>query len=225
MLKYFFIVYAILAIAVLGLFGIPGTKFERPPFRVFPDMDEQDKLKGQKPSHFFEDGMGARLPVAGTVPLSGDDGVFSVEFGEGRTGYYYTGLKDGYYGTGMPEELALTPENAETLLARGEDRYGIFCAICHGESGDGRGTVSKLGLNGVRNLHEDGFQSANYPDGLLYHVITNGKGLMGAYGMNIPVEDRWAIVAYMRAMQQARAVSADDLAQSSEVKSEKGEGQ
>lgn len=221
MLKYFFIVYAILGMAVLALFGIPGTKFERPPFRVFPDMDEQDKLKGQKPSQFFEDGMGARLPVAGTVPMSGDDGVFSVEFGEGRTGYYYTGLSEGYYGTGMPEELELTAENAEAFLVRGEERYGIFCAICHGESGDGQGTVSKLGLAGVRNLHEETFQAENYPDGLLYHVITHGKGMMGAYGMNIPVEDRWAIVAYMRAMQEARDVSAEELAKTSE----KGEGQ
>ena len=118
----------------------------------------------------------------------------------------------------MPEELALTPETAEILLARGQDRYGIFCAICHGESGDGGGTVSKLGLNGVRNLHEDGFQAANYPDGMFYHVITHGKGMMGAYGMNIPVDDRWAIVAYIRAMQEARAVSKTDLDQ-------KGEGQ
>lgn len=218
MLKYFFIVYAILGMAVLALFGIPGTKFERPPFRVFPDMDDQDKIKGQKPSQFFEDGKGSRLPVVGTVPMSGDDGVFSVEFGEGRTGYYYTGLTDGYYGTGMPEELELTAETVESFLARGEDRYGIFCAICHGESGDGAGTVSKLGLNGVRNLHEGGFQAANYPDGLLYHVITDGKGQMGAYGMNIPVQDRWAIVAYVRAMQEAREVSAADLDQ-------KGEGQ
>lgn len=221
MLKYFFIVYAILGVAVLALFGIPGTKFERPPFRVFPDMDDQDKIKGQKPSQFFEDGKGSRLPVAGTVPMSGDDGVFSVEFGEGRTGYYYTGLADGYYGTGMPEELELTEETVEAFLARGEERYGIFCAICHGESGDGAGTVSKLGLNGVRNLHEEMFQAADYPDGFLYHVITKGKGMMGAYGMNIPVEDRWAIVAYVRAMQEAREVSEEDLAQTSE----KGEGQ
>lgn len=221
MLKYFFIVYAILGMAVLALFGIPGTKFERPPFRVFPDMDDQDKIKGQKPSQFFEDGKGSRLPVAGTVPMSGDEGVFSVEFGEGRTGYYYTGLGEGYYGTGMPEELELTPETVESFLARGEERYGIFCAICHGESGDGGGTVSKLGLNGVRNLHEEGFQPANYPDGFMYHVIAHGKGLMGAYGMNIPVEDRWAIVAYVRAMQEAREVSEEDLAQTSE----KGEGQ
>lgn len=218
MLKYFFIVYAFIGLAVVGIFGIPGSKFERPPFRLFPDMDEQDKIKGQKPSDFFADGKGSRLPAPGTIPNSGDDGVFSVEFGEGRTGYHYTGLADGYYGTGMPEELELTAENVEAFLARGHDRYGIFCAICHGESGDGGGTVSKLGLNGVRNLHEEGFQAANYPDGMLYHVITHGKGMMGAYGMNIPVEDRWAIVAYVRAMQEAREVSAEDLVQ-------KGEGQ
>lgn len=216
MLKYFFIVYAFIALGILGIFGIPGSKFERPPFRVFPDMDEQDKLKGQKPDSFFEDGQGARLPVAGTIPNSGDDGVFSVEFGEGRTGYYYTGLTGGYFGTGMPEELELAAETVEAFLARGQDRFGIFCAICHGEAGDGKGTVAMNGLNGVRNLHEATFQPDAYPDGRIYDVITNGQGQMGAYGMNIPVEDRWAIVAYMRAMQEAREVSAEDLAQKGE---------
>ncbi|WP_411845205.1 cytochrome c [Roseibacillus persicicus] len=221
MLKYFFIVYAFVALAVLGIFGIPGSKFERPPFRLFPDMDEQDKVKGQQPSDFFADGKGSRLPAPGTVPNSGDNGEFSVDFGAGRTGYFYTGITEGYYGTGMPTELELTPEAAEAFLARGEDRYGIFCAICHGASGDGQGTVSKLGLAGVRNLHETGeagFDPANYPDGKMFEVITHGKGQMGAYGMNIPVEDRWAIIAYVRAMQEAREVSKEDLAQ-------KGEGQ
>lgn len=216
MLKYFFLVYAFIALAVIGIFGIPGSKFERPPFRVFPDMDEQDKVKGQKPSSFFSDGHGARLPVPGTIPNSGDDGVFSVEFGEGRTGYYYTGLTEGYFGNGMPSELELTADKIESFLARGQDRFGIYCAICHGEAGDGQGMVARLGLNGVRNLHEAGFQADAYPDGKIYDVITNGKGLMGAYGMNIPVEDRWAIVSYMRAMQEAREVSEEDLAQKGE---------
>lgn len=209
MLKYFFIVYALVAVMVLSLFGLPGAKKESRPLRLFPDMDEQDKLMGQTKSPFFEDGMTARKPVAGTVPNSADDGVFSVEFGEGRTGYYYTGILDGYYGTGLPEELELSEDDAVEFLARGEERFGIYCAICHGESGDGQGTVAKLGLAGVRNLHETGpagFDSDNYPDGRLFHVITHGKGQMGAYGMNIPVRDRWAIVAYVRALQEAREV-------------------
>ncbi len=221
MLKYFFIVYTFIALGIIGIFGIPGTKFERPPFRLFPDMDEQDKVRGQKPSEFFADGQAARLPVPGTIPNSSDDGVFSVEFGEGRTGYYYTGLSEGYYGTGMPVELELTAETASAFLARGEERYGIFCAICHGDSGDGQGTVSKLGLAGVRNLHDTGaagFDSANYPDGRLYHVITHGKGQMGAYGMNIPVEDRWTIVAYVRALQEARSVSKEEVTLKGEEK-------
>jgi mono/diheme cytochrome c family protein len=219
MLKYFFIVYAIVAIAILGIFGIPGTKFERPPFRLFPDMDEQDKLKAQRESDFFADGQVARLPVSGTVPYAADNGEFSVEFGTGRTGYYYTGINDGYYGTGMPEELELNEDNVMQLLARGHDRFEIFCAICHGESGNGKGTVNQLGLTGVANLHTKGaagFDSENYPDGRIYHVIANGKGLMGAYGMNIPVEDRWAIVAYVRALQEARQMPKDEIAATEE---------
>ncbi|MDP0489528.1 MAG: cytochrome c [Verrucomicrobiota bacterium JB023] len=203
MLKYFFLVWILVGLMIAGIYGIPGAKDSRPPLRLFPDMDDQDKVSAQTPG-------GSRLPVAGTVPNTGDDGVFSVEFGAGRTGYYYTGLTDGYFGTGMPEELELTEENVAQFLARGEERYGIYCAICHGESGDGQGTVAMLGVNGVRNLHETGeagFDAENYPDGRLFEVITNGKGQMGAYGMNIPVNDRWAIVAYVRALQEAREIS------------------
>lgn len=209
-MRYFFLVYALIALLVVGIFGFHGQKFSKPPVRIFPDMDEQDKLKAQKPDDFFADGHGARLPVAGTQPRGfnkqGDrviGGIPEYEFG-GQTGYYDTGHVGDYFGTGMPDELKLTEENVSALIHRGEERYGIYCAVCHGKSGDGQGITGKYGVPGIANFHLDNFKQATYPDGRMFEVITHGKGMMGTYGYNIPVRDRWAIIAYVRTLQTAK---------------------
>ena len=208
-MKYFFLVFIGVIVLTVGIFGFRGSKTTNTPIEIFPDMDRMDFVKSQKPSDFFHDGLGARLPVAGTVPHASDDGVFPVEFGEGRTGHYYTGAINDYFARGLPlEELGLIGDGAagemQTLLRRGQDRFSIFCAICHGESGDGTGTVSRYMAAKIANLHEPRFGSGQYPDGMLYHVIAHGKGLMSGYGASIPVRDRWAIVAYVRALQEAK---------------------
>lgn len=210
-MKYFFLFFVAAAALVIGVFGVRGQKFSKPPIEVFPDMDRQDFVQGQTPSNFFHDGMGARLPVAGTVPHASDDGIFPVEFGQGRTGHYYTGAIDDYFATGLPvKELGLDgPDAAEQmqgLLRRGQDRYAIFCAVCHGESGDGKGVISRYMEGAIANLHEPRFASGEYTNGQIYHVITNGNGgLMSGYGASIPVRDRWAIVAYVRALQESKS--------------------
>ncbi|NJM36521.1 MAG: cytochrome c [Akkermansiaceae bacterium] len=209
-MRYFFLIYALIAVLVVGIFGLRGQHFSKPPVRIFPDMDEQDKLRAQKPSGFFADGHGSRLPVGQTQPrgFNADGakslgGISEYEFG-GQTGYYYTGQVGEYYGKGMPEELKLDEKSAEALIHRGEERYGIYCAVCHGKSGDGLGITSQYGVPGIANFHLDNFKSNQYPDGRMFEVITNGKGMMGAYGYNIPVEDRWAIIAYVRTLQAAK---------------------
>ena len=112
----------------------------------------------------------------------------------------------------------------QALLRRGQDRYAVFCAICHGASGDGNGTISNYMAAKIANLHEPRFASGAYPDGKLYHVITYGQGLMSGYGASIPVRDRWAIVAYVRALQDAKKVPASPApaSVSSENKEEAG---
>ena len=209
-MRYFFLIYALIALLVVGIFGIRGQKFSKPPVRIFPDMDEQDKIRAQKPDAFFADGHGSRLPIAQTQPRGFNEegaksigGISEYEFG-GQSGYYYTGEVGDYYGSGMPEELKLDESGAAALIKRGEERYGIYCAVCHGKSGDGQGITSQYGVPGIANFHLDNFKSEAYPDGRIFEVITHGKGMMGAYGYNIPVQDRWAIIAYVRTLQVAK---------------------
>ncbi len=214
-MRYFFLIYALIALIVVGIFGVRGQKFSKPPVRIFPDMDEQDKLKAQKPDAFFADGHGGRLPVAQTQPRGFNPqgeksigGIPEYEFG-GQTGYYYTGHVGDYYGIGMPEELKLTNESAAELIRRGEERYGIYCAVCHGASGDGNGITAQYGVPvaGNPNAKLNAISAETYPDGRLFEVITAGKGQMSGYGYNIPVRDRWAIIAYIHTLQAAKASS------------------
>lgn len=211
-MRYFFLAYAIIAVLVVGVLGLRGDKFAKPPIRLFPDMDEQDKTKAQAADSFFADGKGTRPPVAGTQPIGFQPqgelnlgGIPEAEF-SGGTGYYYTGHVGDYYGNGMPEELGLDQGNVEAFLRRGEQRYGIYCAVCHGPSGDGQGVTSYFGVpiaaNPNAKLGE--ISPEIYPDGRVFEVITKGKGNMGGYGTQVPVRDRWAIIAYLHALQNAR---------------------
>lgn len=226
-MRWFFLIFTFLVIAtIIGLRG-RGEKFSKPPFELFPDMDRQYKVKFQKPSHFFENGMGSRRPVEGTVPMGFE---LPIEKADGpprtdldfETGdeYYSTGLFGDLYGQGYPEGLTVDA----ALLERGKQRYQINCVPCHGESGDGKGIVSKYwGTPPVKGKQsEEDYQkelaefngippSANlldprvdaFSEGQIFWTITHGKGLMGPYGGTVNVKDRWAIVAYVKALQAA----------------------
>ncbi len=151
----------------------------------------------RQPRGFNEDG------------LSEYGGIPEPEFG-GIPTYYHTGQIGDYYGSGMPDDLELDEAVATELIMRGKERFGIYCAVCHGASGNGAGITGLYGVPGIANLHLDPFKSETYPDGRMFEVITNGKGQMGAYGANIPVRDRWAIIAYVRALQAASEIGAEE---------------
>lgn len=202
-MRYFFLAYALIIVLVVGFFGFRGQKFSDTPIQLFPDMDTQDKLKTQKPSAFFKDGMGSRKPVPGTVPRGFEMDGSGVNFGN-NSSYHHTGTIDQNYGTGMPDELELA-KNPAALLRRGKERYQISCLPCHGASGNGKGAVALQGIGMTANLHDARFQLDKYPDGQMFETITQGKGVMSGYGYNIPVDDRWAIIAYVRALQAAKA--------------------
>jgi mono/diheme cytochrome c family protein len=213
MLKYFFLSYIFVAAIVVAAFGTRGSKSELPPIEIFPDMDHQAKVKYQVKNDFFADGSGARMPVKHTVPIgfevpakpasAPDSKPPAFGFTNGLD-YYNTGKVGDFYGDGLPAELALD----KSLLQRGERQFNIYCSVCHGASGNGKGLTSKYGILTAFNFHQAGsMDSANAgayrADGAIFDVITNGKGLMGSYGGNLTVSDRWAIVAYIRTLQVA----------------------
>jgi mono/diheme cytochrome c family protein len=98
----------------------------------------------------------------------------------------------------------------DALIHRGQERFNIYCSPCHGRDADGNGITKKLGvMTTVANLHDP--RIVKFTDGEIFWVITNGRNTMGAYGPNVPAEDRWAIISYLRALQLSHLGSVDDL--------------
>ena len=156
--------------------------------QIRQDMADQPKNRPLSPSSFFEDGRSERPLLENTVARGSlkDDELF------------------------VPKEsnafpLPLTPE----LLDRGRERYKIFCTPCHGIQGDGNGMVSMRGMKHPPSYHDPRLRQV--PNGYLYDVITNGFGGMLSYSAQIPPADRWAIVAYVRALQLSRNAPVSDL--------------
>ena len=210
-MRWFFLILFLIAVMVAIATGPRGRKFSDPPFELFPDMDRQYKLKYQKPSDFFANGQGARKPVAGTIPMGYSlpqtaEASASLHPGGGSWGsdYYNTGTFGDFYGDGFPEEVTVDA----ALMNRGQQRYQINCTPCHGESGNGLGVIGKYWLIPPTNNLIDPRVTA-LPDGQMFWTITHGKGLMGPYNGTINVRDRWAIVAYMRALQEVAAAGAE----------------
>lgn len=191
-MKIFFYLLTALVLAIVLLAGFRGSKFSRPPIEIFADMDRQLKFKSQVPTDFFPDGRMDRPTVPGTIP-------FGLPVDQP---YLMTGRMGNRWGDGIPVEV--TP----ALMARGQERYTINCAVCHGGAGGGNGVVTQFGLVGVASFHVDRLRQM--PDGQIYHTIVNGKGLMGGYP-HIQWEDRWAIVAYIRALQRSQYATGSDI--------------
>ena len=167
------------------------------------DMYEQPKVETYEPSSFFADGRGSRPNVPGAIAVG------QVQTDE----YLFTGLVDGEEGDVMP--FAVTRE----LLERGQEQYTIYCAVCHGEAGYGESMVAERGGIVPANFHQERLVEA--PIGHLFNVITNGvyRGdpnaggyqSMSSYASRITAEDRWAVAAYIRALQLSQNATIDDV--------------
>ena len=214
MLRYFFIGLGLFLVGLFAVAGFRGQKSEKPPIEIFPDMDHQPKVKAQAPSEFFADGRGNRQPVPGTVPLGyeapvskenpfPDEGKYRMVRYSSGTDYLNTGRFGDQWGTGIP-----MPVTAE-LMQRGQERYTIFCGVCHGASGGGNGVAGQYGLVAIASFHQDRLR--DMADGEIYNTITHGKNTMLGYGSKIPVDDRWAIVAYVRALQTAQTATINEV--------------
>lgn len=174
---------------------------------IIQDMDNQPKFRAQHANPLFADGRAMRPPVAGTVArgrLEADD-------------HYYRGVVDNGWSTTFPPQVQVNLD----LVHRGQDRFNIYCTPCHGYAGYGDGMVNERAMelvnravNGTtwvqsKNIHEQLIREQ--PLGQTFNTITNGVRNMAGYAAQISTEDRWAIVAYVKALQRSQAADLNDL--------------
>jgi mono/diheme cytochrome c family protein len=210
-LRAFLFISLLITIASVAVLGFRGDKTTNEPWEIFPDMVRQVKVRAQAPLNFFADGRGSRMPINGTVPIgyempkaqsSATSESMPRAFSVG-TDYLNTGKMGNNWGTGIP--VPVTPE----LLRRGQERFNITCVMCHGATAAGNGITKQYGLATVVTLQDDRIRKM--ADGEIFNTITNGKNTMMAYGPNIMVQDRWAIIAYLRALQRSQNATVADV--------------
>jgi mono/diheme cytochrome c family protein len=192
-MKYFFVALIGLVAVWIVVLGVQGDRHASRPWQWLNEMDQQQKFKPQSESGFYADGRSARMPIPGTIPTSKP-----VE-----QDYLLTGTIGNQWGDGIPVPVTMD------LLRRGQERYTINCAVCHGTYGNGQGITTKYGLTGVANLLQDNYRKMT--DGEIFNTIGNGKGQMMGYGGNLVPADRWAIVTYVRVLQKAQAATLEDV--------------
>ena len=167
---------ALLTFGIALLIGTSGCEFRK-------KMYDQPRYKTYAESDFFEDGSSARPIVPGTVPrgfLREDD-------------HFYRGRVNGEWATDLPVNVSME------LVERGKQRYDIYCSVCHGIAGYGDGMIVSRGFKKPESFHIDRLRAA--AEGYYYQVISEGYGMMSSYAYQIKPEDRWAIIAYIRALQ------------------------
>src|SRR5262245_18216957 len=177
---------------VVGVTGCArGCTSSSPPIHLNPSMDDQPKVLPQTASSFFYDGAAMREPVPGTIAVGElkEDGAF------------FTGIMpDGQFVASNP--VAVNDADVE----RGRQRYTIYCQPCDDARGDGQSILFQRGNVRTESFHQEKIQK--YSDGQIVDVITNGQGLMAGYKWPIPAAGRWAIIAYVRQLEQKRLASA-----------------
>lgn len=207
---------------------------EKPRYHVWPDMDWQRKRKTQTGWAGFADGRAMRLPVAGTVAEGELRDDFELYFGVAQGSEVPDMIKYDVAqfgpdaGAERPEWLAAFPAAVnvdEAFLERGRQRYGIYCAVCHGKQGNGMGAVAvranaldaaQWGWVPPKSLLSDNAKA--YSNGELFHVASNGISTMSGYSGQIPAKDRWAIVAYVRAIQATQGLDQSDAPKDQDFK-------
>ncbi len=193
-MRYAYVILFLLVVSALSILGFRGSTSKQPPLEIFPDMDHQPKYKPQSTSVFFADGRTDRPVPPHTVPRGGL--IEDVHLGTGKD-------SSGDWAVGFPMEVTAD------LITRGQERFTIFCAPCHGALGDGNGITKQYGMAATPSYHDDRLRDMN--EGEIFNTITHGKNLMGRYGDKLSVNDRWAIIAYVRALQRAAQGTIEDV--------------
>ena len=214
-MRYAYYTLAFLVVLLLSVMGFRGMPATRPPIEVFPDMDHQAKYKPQAESKFFADGRADRPLPAGTVPYGRDvvekhdkDGKVHFDdpaFLKADDAHYAGKNADGSFVRTIPAGIDVTRD----FILRGQGRFQIYCAPCHGALGDGNGITKSYGMVVTPTYHDDRLRSM--PDGEIFNTITNGKNTMFSYADKLSTDDRWAVVAYVRALQRSHHATIDDV--------------
>lgn len=209
-MRFVWMAFLFLVVTVVSILGFRGSYSPRPPLELFSDMDRQSKYKPQAESEFFADHRTDRPVPAHTVArgrTTGADPTFLAadeHMYRGYSGPLTTPEATQWY-RGFPAGIEI---NA-VLMERGQQRFTIFCTPCHGQLGDGNGITKQYGMVATPSWHEDRFRDMS--EGEIFNTITNGKNTMLGYGDRIPAADRWAIIAYVRALQRAHQGTVDDV--------------
>lgn len=208
-MRYFYIIFGFICVAVVSILGFRGVKFTQTPLYIFPDMDWQAKFQTQGENTFFQNGMDERPVVAGTVVRGygwniGEVFSSDLSYAPAENPSLFTG-KDaqGEFVKEFPVEV-----NHE-LMELGQKKFDTFCYLCHGKSGDGNGVTKQYGMISTPSYYDDRLRTM--ADGEIFDTITNGKNLMGAYGAKLSPRERWAVVAYVRALQRAHNAQIEDV--------------
>ena len=200
-IRYAIVIVILLAMIPPALIAqLRAVNSKSPRVHLILDMDNQPKFRAQHANPLFADGRAMRIQVPDTVARGGlqeDD-------------HYYLGVRQDAWATDFPPQVSVDM----ALLARGRQRFDIYCLPCHGVAGYGDGIVNKramelmnLGTNGTTWVEPKSIHDADVreqPLGQIYNSIANGVRTMPAYGSQIPVADRWAIVAYVKALQRSQ---------------------
>jgi mono/diheme cytochrome c family protein len=191
-----------LAVGLLSLVGVVSCRGDvsaDPPVHLQRNMFSQERYDPQAFSPFFEDNRSMRSPVDGTVSrehYEADDAIATGRLAD-NSGYVLT----------VPSAIAARLGGPEKMVQRGQERFNIYCTPCHDKGGTGNGTVARVpnGFAKLPSLHDARLREA--PDGQIFATITNGVRMMPSYAAQVPVNDRWAIVAYVRALQMSQAAN------------------
>jgi mono/diheme cytochrome c family protein len=193
----------------VGLLGCRGQTSKDAPVVFIRNMYDQPKYEIQSWSDYFDDHRTMRLPVEGVVAREAE---IDPRIAAGRA------EDDSTWVLTIPQEVVDRAGGMGPMLDRGQGRYNIYCAACHDRTGSGSGMVAKRAATipgaaalAPANLHQDRLR--HIPDGQLFGTITNGIRNMPPYGPQVPVSDRWAIVAYVRALQLSQASFAPEQKQ------------
>jgi cytochrome c5 len=207
-MRYLLLTFALLAVLVVAFAGLRGCRFRQPPLEIYADMKRQPRLRPETASAAFTNGLSSQLIPPGAVaqikPFQlGEKEIFpwqQVPLNTGR----------------VAGETNFVPTNplpiTATRLAQGRKLFDIHCAACHTRIGDGSSVAKRTGTMAVvANLHEK--RIVVMPDGELFNTVTFGKNLMPANADKLDAPERWAVIAYLRALQLSRLATVEDLSE------------